>query len=1194
MKKKLTAALIASAFVSLLMTQVVPNSQSKSGTNTTLVKNAANLNDGPSGSHVSGVLHYRSNIAALPLASGDVDLAFDAGITTEFGLTVINAITVQPDGKILVGGFFDHVAGVERQGLARLNADGSLDATFNPPFLSPSVTAIVVQPDGRILVGGGFGTNVVPSRRMIVRLNADGSLDSTFNLIPSQSSDSVSSIAIEPDGKVIIGGGFFFVGSTQVNGLARLNSNGSPNTGLGFAAGLANSLSGTLDVKSIALQMDGQIVIGGEFLIPTTPLLTNLTRLNSNGTLDASFNNLGANAPVNAVAIQPEGKILAAGSFSNVNGVTRARIARINTDGSVEATFVPSLSGSVIVSLLLQTDGKILIGGAFTSVSATPRNNIARLNANGSLDSFYPNGTPGGTNGAVQALARQTDGKVLIGGVLVSVAGIPRSGLARLLEDAPVNSPPNAVNDAATTNEDNAIIISVLTNDTDPDGDALTISSITQGANGSVLNNGDSTLTYTPNANFNGGDAFTYTISDGNGGSDTATVTVTVSAVNDPPVAGSQSITTNEDTSQAIVLSATDVDGDPLTYAVVGSPANGNLTGGPPNLTYTTALNYNGLDSLTFKANDGVADSNIATVSIAISAVNDAPQAVNDSYTTNEDTALTVAAPGVLGNDADIDSLTMLAVLVSGPAQGALILNANGSFSYTPTSNYNGNDSFTYIANDGGLNSNVATVNIIINAVNDPPVAVNDSYSTPLNTPLAITAPGVLANDSDVDNPALTAVLVSSPAQGTLSLNANGSFTYTPALSFVGTVSFTYQASDGAATSNTATVAIVINPVSNPIWSTTGGFFGGLGRSGHTATLLPNGKVLVVGGFTNQAGAASRAELYDPATGVWTMTGSLLPVPGFVTGGRANHTATLLPNGKVLVAGGLVLFTAVPNGILSNSQLYDPATGTWSTTGSFFNALGRSGHTATLLPNGKVLVVGGFTNQAGAAPRAELYDPATGTWSMTGSLLPVPGFVTGGRANHTATLLPNGKVLVAGGLALFTAVPNGFLSNSQLYDPATGTWSTTGSFFNGLGRSGHTATLLPNGKVLVVGGFTNQAGAASRTELYDPATGIWTMTGSLLPVPGFVTGGRANHTATLLPNGKVLVAGGLALFTAVPQGILSNSQLFDPATGTWSTTGSLNAARTSYTATLLPNGKVLAAGGLGSAGLLASAELYGP
>ena len=227
------------------------------------------------------------------------------------------------------------------------------------------------------------------------------------------------------------------------------------------------------------------------------------------------------------------------------------------------------------------------------------------------------------------------------------------------------------------------------------------------------------------------------------------------------------------------------------------------------------AANYHGSDSFTYMANDGQVNSNLATVTIAVSAVNDAPVASDNTYTKNEDATLTVGAPGVLGNDTDVDHDPLTAILVTGVSHGTLTFNANGSFVYTSLANFNGSDSFTYKANDGHLDSNVATVTIKITPVNDAPVAGNDSYSTNEDTRLVIAAPGVLANDTDIDSPSLKAIKVANPSHGTVTLNANGSFTYTPNANYHGPDSFTYRANDGVANSNTATVTITVIAVND-------------------------------------------------------------------------------------------------------------------------------------------------------------------------------------------------------------------------------------------------------------------------------------------------------------------------------------------------------------------------------------------
>jgi len=334
-------------------------------------------------------------------------------------------------------------------------------------------------------------------------------------------------------------------------------------------------------------------------------------------------------------------------------------------------------------------------------------------------------------------------------------------------------------------------------------------------------------------------------------------------------------------------------------------------------------------------------------------------------------------------------------------------------------------------------------------------------------------------------------------------------------------------------------------------------------RTGHTATLLPEGKVLAAGGQNTDSGTLNSAELYDPADRTWAVSGSMIT-------SRTGHTATLLPDGTVLVAGGDHSFqTSV------TAELYDPATGGWTATGSLNGA--RISHTATLLPNGLVLVVGGsyddFGYQSFSLDTAELYDPASRTWMLTESLPAT-------RSGHTATLLPDGNVLVAGG-GSFSSIGGGdYIASAELYDSPAGTWSTTGSL-NGV-RTGHTATTLSSGKVLVAGGIDHN-GFVSTAEVYDPGAKTWTTTGNLITA-------RAYHTATLLPDGRVLLVGG-----ENPDGFIAGAELYNPESGTWSATATLNTARAFQSATLLPDSSVLIAGGIDNTTggpPLESTELY--
>jgi len=342
--------------------------------------------------------------------------------------------------------------------------------------------------------------------------------------------------------------------------------------------------------------------------------------------------------------------------------------------------------------------------------------------------------------------------------------------------------------------------------------------------------------------------------------------------------------------------------------------------------------------------------------------------------------------------------------------------------------------------------------------------------------------------------------------------------------------------------------AELYDPVSG-LWSTAA--HQPVPRLAHTATLLGDGRVLVAGGLNDSRTPVPLAEVYDPATGLWTDTGAMVTP-------RQMHTATLLPNGKVLVAGGSDASTR-----LQSAELYDPATNTW-TAAANMTAVRGNGHTATLLASaegGKVLVAGGSDGNFVAT--AELYDPIADIWSVAASM-------NTPRALHNAALLPDGQVLVAGGSE--NGIGAHHLASTERYNPATNTWTATvGSLATP--RQGSAATLLPSGQVLVSGG-QDDTSAFDSTELFDPATGAWSAAGT--SVSSSVT------KVSLLPSGKVL---------AVPD-VGTQPRLYDPAANTWSNAASISAARLMPTLTLLPSGKLLVAGGRGVAANFTSAEVY--
>ena len=352
------------------------------------------------------------------------------------------------------------------------------------------------------------------------------------------------------------------------------------------------------------------------------------------------------------------------------------------------------------------------------------------------------------------------------------------------------NSPPLAADDEVSTNEDRELTFSVLGNDSDPDGDTLSVTSFTNPGHGTLTLNPDGTFTYTPDANYHGPDSFTYTISDGKGGTDTATVNLTVTPVNDAPDAVNDSATTNEDTPVTIpVLSNdTDVDGDALSVSSVTQPTHGTVViNNDGTVTYTPAANYHGPDSFTYTISDGKGGTDTATVNLTVNPVNDAPDAVNDSATTAEDTPVTIT---VLSNDSDPDGDALSVSSVTQPLHGTVAINPNGTVTYTPAANYNGPDSFTYTISDGHGGTDTATVNLTVTPVNDAPVFVNPanpaqtvtsySFTYPENSADADVLGTVKATDVDA-GASITYSITGGDPNGYYEINSNGQISLTAA-----------------------------------------------------------------------------------------------------------------------------------------------------------------------------------------------------------------------------------------------------------------------------------------------------------------------------------------------------------------------------------------------------------------------------
>jgi len=368
--------------------------------------------------------------------AGFVDPSFLNGMTGPNSW--LWAATLQPDGKLLLGGQFTSFNGVPRGQLVRLNADGSVDTTFSAGVTAgePTIHSVLVQPDGKVLIGGMFSGINGATRIRLARVNANGTLDTNFvaTVTSNESFITVSLLALQTNSQVVIAGWFDTVNGARHTNIARLNSNGTLDPG--FAAGI------DAPPKVLALQSDGRVLVGGAFGAVNGQARSHIACLNTDGTLDTNFL-ATADGNVDSSARQPDGKMLIAGNFNLVNGQSRHHMARLNPDGSLDASFQNGMAGADDYAGCIGYDpsGKVLIGGQFTSVNGVGRTNVARLNSNGSLDTnFLAN-----VDSFLELLLVQPDSRVIIeGNYINTVDGRSRNRIARLQSrSAPVIGPPS-------------------------------------------------------------------------------------------------------------------------------------------------------------------------------------------------------------------------------------------------------------------------------------------------------------------------------------------------------------------------------------------------------------------------------------------------------------------------------------------------------------------------------------------------------------------------------------------------------------------------------------------------------------------------------------------------------------------------------------------------------------------------------
>ena len=372
---------------------------------------------------------------------GRIDSSFSVGAGAN---DIIFAAAVQADGKILAVGRFSSFNSVLTNRMIRINSDGTADSTFKiAPGPNSGIESCTVQPDGKILVSGSFTMFNDTARSRIARLNPDGTLDATFTA-GGVFNDNIKTVCLQQDGKIIIGGNFKSYNGMPVNYIARLNVDSSLDAAFNSGGGFDYA------VNSIVIQKDGKLVVGGNFYSYNNTGCRRIARINSDGSIDADFSlspTSGTDAPVNTVAVQADGKILLGGAFTKCNNFSRNRLASLNTDGTNDTSFYPFLENGLstngqIRDIAVQPDGKILIGGFFTSYRGISSKNIARLNADGTWDSTFKVGA--GADGLIKKVVYRSNNKIIIGGDFKTYNGVPVVGIAQLNIDGSIDSSFNA------------------------------------------------------------------------------------------------------------------------------------------------------------------------------------------------------------------------------------------------------------------------------------------------------------------------------------------------------------------------------------------------------------------------------------------------------------------------------------------------------------------------------------------------------------------------------------------------------------------------------------------------------------------------------------------------------------------------------------------------------------------------------
>ncbi len=761
-------------------------SDGKGGTTTgTISVEIGAVNDGPTtgGGTASGT---EDNVVTGQLSAADLD-----GDALIFGLASNGApahgtVTVNPDGS------YSYTPAANFNGTDSFTYTVS-DGTGGTTTGTISVDVGAVNDTPATAGGTGSGNEDTPITDQLAATDPDG--DALSYSVAPNGGPAHGSVTLNLDGS------YTYTPSANYNGTDSFTYTVSDGKG-GFA-------TGTVDL-SVAAVNDGPVTSDGTASATEDGTVTGqLAASDVEG--DALTFGLASNgAPAHGtVTVNPDGSYsytpaanfngtdsftytVSDGKGGTTTGTISVDVGAVNdgpttSGGTASGSEDTAISGQIAAD---DVDGDTLTFGLASN--GAPAHGTVTVNPDGSY-SYTPAANYFGTDSFTYTVS---DGK---GGTTTGTIA---------LDVASVNDTPTTAGGSAAGNEDTPITGQLAASDAD--GDALSYAMAPSGApaHGTVTLNMDGSYTYTPSANFDGADSFTYTVSDGKGGFATGTVNIAVAGVNDGPTTAGSAIGGNEDTPITGNLTAADVDGDLLTYAVApsGAPAHGTVViGADGAYTYTPGANYYGTDSFSYTVSDGRGGTATATISVGIASVNDAPVGSTTPVAASEDR---VTSGQLQATDVDGDTLSYGLVSGQGPAHGTLTLQPDGSFSYTPTTNFTGTDSFSYTVTDGKSPPVTVVQQITVENINDPPVAGVAAYISRQDVPLI----GHL-QATDLDGDALTYSIANngSPSNGTLQVNPDGTFVYTPAFNYMGADSFTYSVSDGHGGTATATIAILVN-----------------------------------------------------------------------------------------------------------------------------------------------------------------------------------------------------------------------------------------------------------------------------------------------------------------------------------------------------------------------------------------------